>query len=232
MSKEENGTKGTTVNTAVSNKIQKVPSSSINQELNKKGKNRKKTSSDQLELPLAMDSKGENQQGKMNVSAISPRKEEVDGNKKWQQGTPSEYPKRISHSNDDEDTNITELASLLGGMVASATRQPNVNRTIIDGLPAMAAALKALKKCRNDRRKAYAKLEELGATTPKKDRKRQRLYSENIDSGGSTPSQEAEIIEQQQQNEKTKSAVKRRLVKSRRPTQQKSEQGGNLTSKR
>ena len=34
-------------------------------------------------------------------------------------------------------------------------------------------------------------------------------------------------MEQQQQNEKTKSAVKKRLVKSRRPTQQKSEQGEN-----
>ena len=60
-------------------------------------------------------------------------------------------------------------------MVASVAKQTNVNRTVKDGLTAMAAALKALKKSRDDRRKAYAKLEELGAKTPKKNRKRLRL---------------------------------------------------------
>ena len=215
MSNKENGTKSAIANSAVSNEIEEVPSSSINKQVNKKGNRRKKTSLDQLELPF-----------------ISLSKKEKSGKEEWLQGTPSDLRKKISLSNDAGDTHITELGFLVGGMVTSVTRQPNVNRNIKDGLPAMAAALKALKKCRDDRRKAYAKLEELGAKTPTKDRKRQRLYSENIDSGGSTPSQEADVIEQQQQNEKTKSAVKKRLVKSRRPTQQKSEQGGNLTSKR
>ena len=170
--------------------IEEDPSSSIKQQAKKKAEKKKKTSSP------------------------------GNGNEEWLQGTPSDLRKKISLSNDAEDTNIMELGSLLGRMVASVTRQP-----------AMAAALKALKTCRNDRRKAYAKLEELGSKTPKKDRKRQRLYSENIGSGGSTSSQEAEIIEQQQQNEKTKSAVKKRLVKSRPPTQQKSEQGRNTKTR-